>query len=275
MCCCVFLFIYLFFNFSQVELLFQKGGYVYPQCFLPSSRLVNTTDILRVLHNFFFFVKLNSLAKLMSLFLIWVGFLQRARASRHREPSTKWNSGNVLKSSEQSRSWSSQIPAGISRASSVDQRSGLGSGVGWSYLNSWILWILNSPHSLLGITLLTHHLEETGHCIFSLIVSLVYGFGDDKHDTCICCSWHDNNPKPCRSQLDHKQSCLMIHFPLGTSASQRWLKREVWHVFLFKNGHLLLFYWCFLSSHCRGTCSLMNNLTLNNRWRVGRHSLLM
>ncbi|XP_053173998.1 LEM domain-containing protein 1 [Scomber japonicus] len=77
---------------SQVELLFQKGGYVYPQCFLPSSRL-------------------------------------RARASRHREPSTKWNSGNVLKSSEQSRSWSSQIPAGISRASSVDQRSGLGSGM--------------------------------------------------------------------------------------------------------------------------------------------------
>ncbi|CAK6963901.1 LEM domain-containing protein 1 [Scomber scombrus] len=76
----------------QVELLFQKGGYVYPQCFLPSSRL-------------------------------------RARASRHREPSTKWNSGNVLKSSEQGRSRCSQIPAGISRASSVDQRSGLGSGV--------------------------------------------------------------------------------------------------------------------------------------------------
>ncbi|XP_062283115.1 LEM domain-containing protein 1 [Scomber scombrus] len=76
----------------EVELLFQKGGYVYPQCFLPSSRL-------------------------------------RARASRHREPSTKWNSGNVLKSSEQGRSRCSQIPAGISRASSVDQRSGLGSGM--------------------------------------------------------------------------------------------------------------------------------------------------
>ncbi|XP_067448999.1 LEM domain-containing protein 1 isoform X1 [Thunnus thynnus] len=77
---------------SQVKLLFQKGGYVYPQCFLPSSRL-------------------------------------RACASRHREPSPKWNSGNALKSSEQSRSCCSQIPAGISRASSVDQCSGLGSGV--------------------------------------------------------------------------------------------------------------------------------------------------
>ncbi|XP_067449001.1 LEM domain-containing protein 1 isoform X3 [Thunnus thynnus] len=54
---------------------------------------------------------------------------QRACASRHREPSPKWNSGNALKSSEQSRSCCSQIPAGISRASSVDQCSGLGSGV--------------------------------------------------------------------------------------------------------------------------------------------------
>ncbi|XP_070767288.1 LEM domain-containing protein 1 [Enoplosus armatus] len=77
---------------SQVELCFQNGGFVYPQCFLPSSRL-------------------------------------RARASRNREPSPKWNSGNALKSSEQSRSRCSQIPIGISRASSVDQRSGLGSGV--------------------------------------------------------------------------------------------------------------------------------------------------
>ncbi|KAM7411488.1 hypothetical protein PAMA_021465 [Pampus argenteus] len=77
---------------SQVELLFQKGGYVYPQCFLPSSRL-------------------------------------RARASQHKGPSPKWNSENALKSSEQSRSCCSQIPAGISRASSVDQRSGLGSGM--------------------------------------------------------------------------------------------------------------------------------------------------
>ncbi|XP_035513116.1 LEM domain-containing protein 1 [Morone saxatilis] len=70
----------------------QNGDFFYPQCFLPSSRL-------------------------------------RARASRNREPCPKRNSGNALKSSERSRSHCSQIPVGISRASSVDQRSGLGSGV--------------------------------------------------------------------------------------------------------------------------------------------------
>lgn len=63
----------------------QKRGFVYPQCFLPSSRL-------------------------------------KTHASRNRQPASKWNSGNAEKTSEQS-------PAGISRASSVDQLSGLGSGV--------------------------------------------------------------------------------------------------------------------------------------------------
>nr|XP_033485897.1 LEM domain-containing protein 1 isoform X4 [Epinephelus lanceolatus] len=77
---------------SQVELCFQKGGFVYPQCFVPSSRL-------------------------------------RARASRIREPGPKWNSGNAVKSSERSRPQRSQIAIGVSRASSVDQRSGLGSGL--------------------------------------------------------------------------------------------------------------------------------------------------
>ncbi|XP_045912294.1 LEM domain-containing protein 1 isoform X1 [Micropterus dolomieu] len=74
------------------EDLYCQNGFVYPQCFLLSSRL-------------------------------------RARTSRNREPSPKWNSGNVVKTSERSLPHSSQIPIGISRASSVDQRSGLGSGV--------------------------------------------------------------------------------------------------------------------------------------------------
>ncbi|XP_032376133.1 LEM domain-containing protein 1 isoform X3 [Etheostoma spectabile] len=77
---------------SQVELCFQNGGFVYPQCFLPSSRL-------------------------------------QAHASRNSEPSPKWNSGNAVQSSEQSRPRCSQISVGISRASSVDQHSGLGSGL--------------------------------------------------------------------------------------------------------------------------------------------------
>ncbi|XP_038577969.1 LEM domain-containing protein 1 isoform X3 [Micropterus salmoides] len=76
---------------SQEEL-YCQNGFVYPQCFLLSSRL-------------------------------------RAHTSRNREPSPKWNSGNVVKTSERSRPHSSQIPIGISRASSVDQRSGLGSGL--------------------------------------------------------------------------------------------------------------------------------------------------
>ncbi|XP_062247136.1 lamina-associated polypeptide 2, isoforms beta/gamma-like isoform X2 [Platichthys flesus] len=70
----------------------QRGDFFYPQCFLPSSRL-------------------------------------RARASRNKEPGPVWNSGNALKSSEPSRPRCSQIPAGISRASSVDHCPGLGSGV--------------------------------------------------------------------------------------------------------------------------------------------------
>ncbi|XP_076598204.1 LEM domain-containing protein 1 [Chaetodon auriga] len=70
----------------------QNGHYVYPQCFLPSSRL-------------------------------------RACASRNRERCPKRNSKNSLKPSERRPPHCSQIPVGISRASSVDQRSGLGSGV--------------------------------------------------------------------------------------------------------------------------------------------------
>ncbi|XP_062422099.1 LEM domain-containing protein 1 isoform X2 [Pungitius pungitius] len=65
----------------------ETRGFVYPQCFLPQSRLY-------------------------------------VRASRNGELSPKRNSGNAMNSLERS----SQIPVGISRASPVDQRSGLGSG---------------------------------------------------------------------------------------------------------------------------------------------------
>ncbi|KAF3697154.1 Lamina-associated polypeptide 2, isoforms beta/delta/epsilon/gamma [Channa argus] len=75
---------------SQVDLNFQNGDLHYPQCFLPSSRLV-------------------------------------VCASRNREPDG--NSGNALKSSERSQPRCSQIPVGISKASSVGQCSRLASGV--------------------------------------------------------------------------------------------------------------------------------------------------
>ncbi|XP_056278720.1 LEM domain-containing protein 1 isoform X4 [Pseudoliparis swirei] len=74
----------------QGEFCFQNGGFLYPQCFLPQSRLP-------------------------------------AHTSRNGELIPKWNSGNAIKSLERSRPRCSQIPVGISRASSVDQRSGLGS----------------------------------------------------------------------------------------------------------------------------------------------------
>ncbi|XP_069560460.1 LEM domain-containing protein 1 isoform X1 [Brachyistius frenatus] len=77
---------------SQAELHFQIGDFSYPQCFLRSSKL-------------------------------------RVPTSRNSEPSSKWNSRNALESSERSRSRCSQLPAGIIRASSVDQRSRLGSGL--------------------------------------------------------------------------------------------------------------------------------------------------
>nr|XP_046253536.1 LEM domain-containing protein 1 isoform X13 [Scatophagus argus] len=73
---------------DQTQQSSQNCGFVYPQCFLPSSRL---------------------------------------RASRNKKTSPNWNSENALKSSVDScRSQCSKIPVGISRASSVDQRSGLG-----------------------------------------------------------------------------------------------------------------------------------------------------
>ncbi|KAF3860766.1 hypothetical protein F7725_001021 [Dissostichus mawsoni] len=56
------------------------------------------------------------------------GSSQRAHATRKGEPIPKRNSRNVIKSSQQSRHHCSQIPVGITKASSVDQRSGLGSG---------------------------------------------------------------------------------------------------------------------------------------------------
>ncbi|XP_047428095.1 LEM domain-containing protein 1 isoform X2 [Mugil cephalus] len=70
----------------------QNDGFNYPQCFLPSSRL-------------------------------------RACPSKNKEPSCKRNSRNALKSSDRSQPQCSQIPARISRASSVEQHSGLGPGV--------------------------------------------------------------------------------------------------------------------------------------------------
>lgn len=70
----------------------QGEDYGYPQCFLISSRL-------------------------------------RVCASKNRQPSPKWNLRNVLKSSQQTRSRGTQIPSGISRASSVDQPSGLATGL--------------------------------------------------------------------------------------------------------------------------------------------------
>ncbi|XP_054465806.1 LEM domain-containing protein 1 isoform X2 [Anoplopoma fimbria] len=57
------------------------------------------------------------------------GSNQHAHTSRNMELNPKWNSGNAIKSVERSRPSCSQIAVGISRASSVDQRSGLGSGV--------------------------------------------------------------------------------------------------------------------------------------------------
>uniref|UniRef100_A0A667ZQS0 LEM domain containing 1 n=1 Tax=Myripristis murdjan TaxID=586833 RepID=A0A667ZQS0_9TELE len=78
---------------SQAELCLQNGDYVYPQCFLMSSRL-------------------------------------RACASRHWEPRPKRNAGNVVElSSEWSRSQCSQIPIELSRTSSLDEPTGLGSRV--------------------------------------------------------------------------------------------------------------------------------------------------
>lgn len=46
--------------FSQVDLLCENGDYFYPQCFVPSSRLVNTADIHKLLF------ELNSARKVMS-----------------------------------------------------------------------------------------------------------------------------------------------------------------------------------------------------------------
>ncbi|XP_028265610.1 LEM domain-containing protein 1 isoform X2 [Parambassis ranga] len=77
---------------SQAKLPYQNGSFPYLQCFMPSSRL-------------------------------------HARPTSNRESKSKWNSRNAVKSSERSRSRCKEIPVGISRASSVDQHSGLGSGV--------------------------------------------------------------------------------------------------------------------------------------------------
>ncbi|XP_054902373.1 LEM domain-containing protein 1 isoform X3 [Poeciliopsis prolifica] len=70
----------------------QKCDFSYPQCFVLSSRL-------------------------------------RPCPPRNNEHSSKRNSKNALKSSERTRPHRSQIPAGISKVSSIAQHSGLRSGV--------------------------------------------------------------------------------------------------------------------------------------------------
>ncbi|XP_056896087.1 LEM domain-containing protein 1 isoform X1 [Takifugu flavidus] len=70
----------------------QNNNFAYPQCFILSSKL-------------------------------------RAPASETRKPCPAKNPKNALKSSERGPCHCSRIPAGISRASSVNQRSGLGSRV--------------------------------------------------------------------------------------------------------------------------------------------------
>uniref|UniRef100_A0A3P9HIU7 LEM domain-containing protein n=1 Tax=Oryzias latipes TaxID=8090 RepID=A0A3P9HIU7_ORYLA len=77
---------------DKAELHFHRRDYSYQQCFLLSSRL-------------------------------------RAHPSRNEKPSSKRHSKNVTKSSERSKSKSSHILAGVSKASSTGQHSGLRSGV--------------------------------------------------------------------------------------------------------------------------------------------------
>uniref|UniRef100_H2MF11 LEM domain-containing protein n=1 Tax=Oryzias latipes TaxID=8090 RepID=H2MF11_ORYLA len=77
---------------DKADLHFHRRDYSYQQCFLLSSRL-------------------------------------RAHPSRNEKPSSKSLSKNVTKSSERSKSKSSHILAGVSKASSTGQHSGLRSGV--------------------------------------------------------------------------------------------------------------------------------------------------
>lgn len=70
----------------------QSEDQVYPRCFLISSRL-------------------------------------RVSATKNRQPRPKQNLRNVLKSSQQTQSRGTQIPSGISSASSIDPPSGLATGL--------------------------------------------------------------------------------------------------------------------------------------------------
>ncbi|XP_017265100.1 LEM domain-containing protein 1 isoform X2 [Kryptolebias marmoratus] len=83
----------------EADLAVQGGAFVYPQCFLISPRL-------------------------------------RACSPGNKESSSKRNAGNALKWPERTVSQRSQIPAGISKTSSIAPRSGLRSGVPSAVPNS-------------------------------------------------------------------------------------------------------------------------------------------
>lgn len=99
------------------------------------------------------------------------GLFQRAPASETREPCPVKNPKNALKSSERGPCHCSRIPAGISRASSVNRRSGLGSRVAVSFLPAWNL---NSLHSFPGLpcALFSNHqwhLSDSALFTFALV----------------------------------------------------------------------------------------------------------
>ncbi|KAM9751956.1 LEM domain-containing protein 1 isoform 2-T2 [Menidia menidia] len=77
---------------SEAKMYFQRGEVSYPQCFSLSTRL-------------------------------------RACSVRNKACSSTWNSRNASQSSKTTQSRCSQIPVGISRASSIGQHSGLSSRV--------------------------------------------------------------------------------------------------------------------------------------------------
>lgn len=113
----------------------QNNNSAYPQCFILSSKLVNVHSLT--------FLPLNSEGAQPP-----DGLFQRVPASETREPCPVKNPKNALKSSERGPCHFSRIPAGISRASSVNQRSGLGNRVAVSFLPAWNL---NSLHSFPGL----------------------------------------------------------------------------------------------------------------------------
>ncbi|XP_055022169.1 LEM domain-containing protein 1 isoform X1 [Boleophthalmus pectinirostris] len=178
------------------ELSSQGEDYVYPQCFLVSSR-------------------------------------QRVCAAKNSKPCPKRNPRNVLKSSH-----SAQIPSGISRASSIDQPSGLATGLSeqQSILSNGSL--ISSQN--FSITQMVEEMEGRTSCSSLADAS-------DINQSVVQSHWSRSNRPVVKVPFEDKYNSPDLQFYTPMAGFNEWTRKALYRYFtVYLCISYLYLVWCWL-----------------------------